>query len=390
MMNVCLLGATGSIGSQTLDLINEFNKDYRLIAFSFGSNISKAIEIIEEFKPLLVSCKSELDCNILQSKYPNISFCFGSDGLKKVATFECDNPVVINALVGSIGIIPTYYGILSKRDIYLANKESLVIGGDLISPLAKKMNVSIYPIDSEHSAIFQLLNDNNKKDVKRLIITASGGSFRDRNRSELVNVTKEEALSHPNWKMGEHITIDSSTMMNKGYEVIEAHHLFDVKYDNISVVLHKESIIHSMVEFNDYSIFAQLASSDMHLPIKYALMRNHEYSSNIKPLDIYRLSQLNFDKVDTTRYPLFKQAVHSGEKGGYYPTILNASNEIAVSLFLEGIITYLQIEDIVIESLNNKQYHIYNNDELTIEKILELDSFIKNDIMNKYKEKKGN
>lgn len=385
MKNVCLLGATGSIGTQTLDLIKEFNKEYKLVAFSYGKNTSKAITIIEEFKPSLVCCSLELDAKSLSIKYPNIKFVYGIDGLNEVATFKTTNPVVINALVGSVGLLPTMKAILDKRDVYLANKETLVIGGKIVTDAAKKKKVRIIPIDSEHSAVAQIIEARSKEDIKRLLITASGGSFRDKTREELINVTKEDALNHPNWKMGAKITIDSSTMMNKGFELIEAHYLFDIPMDKIVPIMHKESIIHSMVEFNDGSIFAQMGSSDMHLPIKYALDGpSHSKSINIKPLDIFSLDSLHFSKVDFKRFPMVSYAIEAINKGGIYPTILNAANEVAVGLFLNDKIKYLEIEEIVCNALNNSAFTYFNNEKLSLELILKVDKFVKDTLTKEY------
>ena len=383
MKNVILLGATGSIGTQTLDLLKEFNKEYKLVAFSFGKNIAKAKQIIKEFKPALVSCELKEDLEILKKEFKDIEFCYGRNGLIKVATYETQNPIVINSLVGSCGLEPTIKAMEINRDIYLANKETLVVGGKLVKEIAKEKNVKIIPIDSEHSAIKQLIDGHNKKDIKRLIITASGGAFRDKTRLELVNVTKDDALKHPNWQMGEKITIDCATMMNKGFELLEAHYLFDIEMDKIVPLQHKESIIHSMVEFNDGSIFAQMASSDMHLPIKYALMHpKHTKSSNIKPLDIENISSLSFQKIDYEKYPMITYASYALEKGDIYPTILNASNEACVRLFLDGKIKFLDIERIVKECLDSKDYEKYRFEEFNLDLILKVDRTVKDDVLN--------
>ncbi len=382
MKNVCLLGATGSIGLQTLDLIEEFSDEYKLTAISFGKNIKVAKEIIDKFHPLYVSCMDEEVSLELKKLYPYLEVGYGDKGLKEVAEFKTDNPIVINALVGSVGLYPTICAIKHHRDVYLANKETLVIGGKIVTKLAEDNKVKIIPIDSEHSAIMQLIHNHDKKDIKRLIITASGGSFRDRTRDELENVTVDDALKHPNWKMGAKITIDSATMMNKGFELIEAHYLFDMPMSKIVPILHKESIIHSMVEFNDGSIFAQMASSDMHLPIKYALMNpSHSKSLNIEPLDLFNIDSLHFSKLDSKRYPMISYAVESLEKGDIYPTILNSSNEACVKLFLEGKIKFLDIERIVKAALDNKEYEKYNQLPFTIDLIYEVDKVVRKDVL---------
>lgn len=384
MKDIILLGATGSIGTQVLDLIRE-NDNYSLKAFSFGKNKEKAKEIIEEFKPKLVSGINASDVRELQQLYPDIEYAIGEIGLQKVASYPVNNPVVINALVGAVGLLPTMVAIECGRDILLANKETLVIGGNLVMSKAKEKNVKIIPIDSEHSAIYQLLDGKNTQDVNKLIVTASGGSFRDKSREELENVTVDEALNHPNWKMGAKITIDSATMMNKGFELIEAHHLFGINVDRIEPILHRESIIHSMVEFNDGSIFAQLGTSDMHLPILYALEGpRHLSSSTLKPLDLISVGTLHFEEVSYDRYPLVKLAIESLKKGSIDCTILNASNEAAVKLFLEGKIKFLDIEQIIIDSLQDPKYEGFRQGEVTISKIMALHEMIYNDICSRY------
>lgn len=270
MKYINLLGATGSIGTQTLDIIKEHGTEFSLVAMSCGKNISLAREIIQQFKPELVSTINKADAERLKSEFPSITFTYGLEGLMEVATYDKGN-IVVNAVMGSIGLKPTLEAIHEGKTICLANKETLVTAGHLVMGKANEKNVPVLPIDSEHSAIFQALQGEKEKNIERLILTASGGSFRDKSRDELENVTVEEALNHPNWSMGTKITIDSATMMNKGFEVIEAHWLFDLPYDKIDVILHKESIIHSMVEFHDSSVIAQLGTPDMRVPIQYSL-----------------------------------------------------------------------------------------------------------------------
>lgn len=376
MKNVILLGATGSIGSQTLDIIRK-NPDYSLVAFSFGYNVKKAMEIIEEFNPKVVCGIDASDILKLKESYKSMEFVYGEIGLQQIVTYCVENPIVVNALVGAVGLMPTACAIENGRDVYLANKETLVIGGEIIMQKAKEKNVKIIPIDSEHSAIFQLLNGNKKEEIEKLIITASGGSFRDRTREELENVTKEEALNHPNWKMGEKITIDSATMMNKGFELIEAHYLFDLDIDKIVPVIHKESIIHSMIEFVDGSIFAQMASSDMHLPILYALENPHHVETDlVEKIDLAKIGSLHFEEVSYERYPLIKAAIDSLKKGKLQCTILNAANEAAVKLFLEGKIKFLDIEKLVIEALNNPAFQGFNQGEISLPKIMALHELV--------------
>ena len=386
MIELCLLGATGSIGGQVLDLIREKRDHYRLAAFSFGHNINKALDIIEEFEPDLVCAVEELDAKRIKEVFPKVEVTFGNKGLQQVATHNCLCPKVINALVGSVGLTPTLSAIEVGRDVFLANKETLVIGGEIVMAKAKEMGVKIVPIDSEHSAIFQLLNGNNIEDVRRILITASGGSFRDKTRAELENVTKEDALNHPNWSMGAKITIDSATMMNKGFELIEAHYLFDLPMDKISYIMHRESIIHSFVEFLDGSMFAQMATSDMRLPIKYALeYPNHSYTEMVERLDLLKVGSLHFDELSLERFPMLGYAIDAIKRGNIHPTILNAANEVAVGLFLEERISFLDIEKIVKEALDNPIYEKFTTGELTLPKIMSVDELVRIQILTKYR-----
>lgn len=376
MKNVILLGATGSIGSQTLDIIRN-HTDYTLVAFSFGRNIEKAMEIIEEFNPKMVCGINASDILKLKENYNSIEFVYGEIGLQQLVSYYTEQPIVVNALVGAVGLMPTVCAIENGRDVYLANKETLVIGGEIIMKKAKEKKVNIIPIDSEHSAIFQLLNGNQKEEIEKLIITASGGAFRDKTKEELENVTKEEALRHPNWNMGEKITVDSATMINKGFELIEAHYLFDLDIDKIVPIIHKESIVHSMVEFVDGSIFAQLASSDMHLPILYALEHPHHVENSlIQKVDLAKIGVLHFEEVSYDKYPLLNAAIESLKKGKLQCTILNAANEAAVKLFLEGKIKFLDIEKLVLEALHNPAFQGFNQGEISLPKIMALHELV--------------
>lgn len=378
--NIILLGGTGSIGTQTLEIIKD-DINYNLYGFSFGDNIAKAKEIIEEFKPSVVCCKNVKDAIELRELYKDINFLNGDAGLQQLASMKVENEIFINALVGAVGLVPTMAAIENGNDVLLANKETLVIAGSLVTKRATEKNVKIIPIDSEHSAIFQLINEHNKKDIKNLIITASGGSFRDLKKEELVDVNKEDALNHPNWKMGPKITIDCATMMNKGFELIEAYHLFNIDIDNIIPIIHRESIIHSMIEFNDGVIFAQMGVSDMRVPIKYALeYPSHTHHDLFQNLDLTKIKTLNFEEVSFDRYPLVKCAIEAVKKGGITPTILNAANEAAVKLFLEDKIKFIDIEKIIMETLENPKYHVFNNGDLTISKILMVNEMVFNDI----------
>lgn len=326
---------------------------------------------------MLVCSADEENKKYLENKYPNILFTSGDDGLLEVVKFDCDNPIVVNALVGTVGLKPTYVALLNKRDVYLANKETLVIGGNLIMDVAKRNNCKVIPLDSEHSAIYQLLDEEDEKEIKTLYLTASGGALRDYPLEDLDNVTVDDVLKHPTWKMGPKITVDCATMMNKGFEIIEAHYLFNVDVDNIKVLIHKTSTIHSMVEFNDHSICAQLASPDMRLPINYALMgKKHKNCDIIKPLDLSQGLELKLEKLDNTRYPLVNLAIKALKKGGIYPCIMNAANEKAVELFLNGKIKFTDIEKIIINELNSLEYVKYNKD-ISLDKILQIDKLVK-------------
>jgi 1-deoxy-D-xylulose-5-phosphate reductoisomerase len=380
-MNLYLLGATGSIGEQTCDIIRQSNGFFKLVSATAHSNIEKLEELINEFHPKYIAVAHEKDAQMLQAKYPDIECGFGRKGYIDAATYGSPGEdLVVNAIVGSAGLEPTVHAIKYGRNIALANKETLVVGGEIIKPLLKKHKVRLIPIDSEHSAIMQCLNGEEPETISSIIITASGGSFRDKTREELESVTVENALDHPNWSMGAKITIDSATMMNKGLEVIEAHYLFDVPYENIKTVLHRESIIHSMVELHDTSIIAHLGYPDMRIPISYALHYPKRASYKGKSLNLFELGHLHFEELSTTRYPLLGLAQEVGKKGGYYPCVMNAANEAAVQLFLQGRISFLQIEEIVIQCVNTLQY----DEPVTLEKLLEVDRVVKDYVINKY------
>lgn len=380
MKELILLGASGSIGTQTLDIVREFNDKFQVLGLSVGSDLEKAKKIIEEFKPKLVVTKTLEDLNELKNLFKDVDFDYGDNGLINLATFEKENlnVTLVVALVGTVGLLPTIEAIKIKRNIALANKETLVIAGEIVMNLARENNVTIFPIDSEHSAIYQGLVGENHNDIKKLIITASGGSLREYSREALAKVTKEEALAHPNWKMGAKITIDSATMMNKGFEVIEAHHLFNVGYDKIETIIHKESIIHSIVEFNDSQMKAQMANSDMRMPILYALSypQRLEYQNELNLVG----KNLTFEQMDFDRFPCLKMAYEAAIKGNIYPTVLNASNDCAVRLFLEDKISFLMIEEIIKEALSEAT----SVSELSLEVILETEKNVREKIIKKY------
>lgn len=353
MKYISLLGATGSIGEQTLDVISQHPDKFQLKTMTFGRNVEKAIPIIEHFRPEFVGCLDENTYQTLKgySFEYDVKVATGDEANIEAATYDAVD-VVVNALVGSVGLVPTLKAIEQKKTIALANKETLVTAGHIVKEYVAKYDVPLLPVDSEHSAIFQCLQGEQAKNIERLIVTASGGSFRDKKRTELEGVTVEEALNHPNWSMGAKITIDSATMMNKGLEVIEAHWLFDIPYDRIDVLLHKESIIHSMVEFHDKSVMAQLGTPDMRVPIQYALTYPDRASlKEAKSLNLWEIGQLNFQKADFDRYRCLHFAYESGKIGGTMPAVLNAANEIAVDAFLKGKVTFLQIEELIEKAL---------------------------------------
>lgn len=353
MKKLILLGASGSIGTQSIDVVLHHRNEFSIIGLSVGYNINKLRELLldlPEVKKVCVAQKEELPA--LEKEYPHICFMYGDEGMKQLCEWD-DYDLMINAVVGFRGLIPTLTAIEHGKDVALANKESLVAGGPLVKAALNKYNTYLYPLDSEHSAIFQCLQGNSITEVDKLIITASGGSFRDRTREELVDVTVMEALNHPNWQMGGRITIDSATMMNKGFEVIEAHYLFDIPFEQIETVIHRESIIHSMVQFQDYTIMAQLGSADMRLPIQYALTfpsRKKIYAAT--PLDFSAITSLNFQKMDFERYPLLALAYQVGARGGNGGAIMNGADEAAVAYFLKGKISFLDIEKAVIAAVD--------------------------------------
>ncbi len=384
MKNIYLLGATGSIGQQTLDVIRQHPDKFRLVAFSAGRNIQLTQKIIEEFKPAYVSVISEEAAKQLANQYSEVKFGFGTEGLINVATYDevaGDEHFVLTAVMGSVGLLPTLKAIERRRTIGIANKETLVTAGHLVMEKAKQYGVRLLPVDSEHSAIYQCLQGEDAKTVKKIIITASGGSFRDYTREMLKDVTREQALNHPNWSMGAKITIDSASMMNKGLEVIEAHWLFNLPYDQIETILHRQSIIHSMVEFEDTSIIAHLGTPDMRIPIQFAMSYPDRIDlKQAKSLRLDEVGTLEFKKMDFDRFPCLKMAYEAGKEGGSCPTVLNAANEAAVDLFLRDKIKFLEIENVVYEALEG--HKMLANP--TLEEILEIDTNTRRLIIEKY------
>jgi 1-deoxy-D-xylulose-5-phosphate reductoisomerase len=368
---ISILGASGSIGTQTLDVIRAHPDKFRLAAASVGKNVEAARRLISEFSPRLVAVADRGAYETLYSEYGGrLAIVYGEEGLVEAAVCS-EADIVVTAVVGSIGLVPTLKAIEAGKTIALANKETLVVAGHLVTAAAEKHNVPLLPVDSEHSAIFQCLQGEKHEHVEKLILTASGGSFRDKTREELAHVTVEEALCHPNWSMGAKITIDSATMMNKGFEVIEAHWLFRLPYERIEVVLHRESVIHSLVEFRDTSVLAQLGTPDMRVPIQYALTYPERLPLSVaKPLNLATLGTLHFAPVDFDRYRCLRFAYEAGKRGGSLPVVLNAANEEAVAAFLAGRIPFLAIEEWIERAL--ERHRLVSDPQL--EEIREIDA----------------
>ncbi len=351
MKTISILGSTGSIGTQTLE-IAESNPDLKVAALAAGSNITLLERQIRAFRPRLAAVWDPKLASQLKAAVSdvNVRIVAGMEGMIEAVTLpEVD--IVVTAVVGMIGIRPTLEAIRAGKDIALANKETLVTAGHLVMQAAKEENVRILPVDSEHSAIFQSLNGENRSGIRRLLLTASGGPFRGRTAEELKTVTVQDALKHPNWSMGRKITIDSATMVNKGLEVIEARWLFDVDPEKIQIVVQPQSVIHSAVEFNDLAVIAQLGTPDMRLPIQYALFYPERRPLAAEPLDLFALGSISFEKpdLDTFKGPVF--AVDALKMGGTMPTVMNAANERAVAMFLDGKISFTDIYEIIGESM---------------------------------------
>lgn len=373
MKKILLLGASGSIGQQTIDVIKNHLDQYELTGFSVGKQVDKALMILKDLKVAHVYVKDAEDAAKISATYQDIKVYHGQDGLDELVG-AADYDLLVNALVGFVGLQPTLKAISLNKDVALANKETLVVAGELVKKALVDHHVNLFPIDSEHSAIAQCLQGNKHEEIKKLIITASGGSFRDKSRDQLKDVTLADTLKHPNWSMGAKITIDSATMMNKGLEVIEAHYLFDVDYEDIEVVLHRESIVHSMVEYVDNSIMAQLGNADMRLPIQYALGFPRRYPINTEPLDLVKVGTLHFEKMDMERFPLLKLAYDVGRKGGNLPCIMNGANEEANFAFQKGQIAFLDIEALVFKAVEKAKFKPITS----IEDILEADAWVRN------------
>ena len=380
MKKIAILGSTGSIGTQTLEVVRA-NKDIEVVGMAAGNNISLLEEQIREFSPKTVAVWSEEKARELRVRISDLSVKVVArmEGLIEIATIP-ETEILVTAIVGMIGIRPTIAGIEAGKNIALANKETLVTAGHIIMPLAKKHGVSILPVDSEHSAIFQSLQGNEKNAIHKILLTASGGPFRNSKKEELEHIQVEDALKHPNWEMGRKITIDSSTLVNKGLEVIEAKWLFDVKMEQIEVVVQPQSIIHSMVEYVDGAVIAELGTPDMKLPIQYALYYPERRYLPGDRLDFKKLSQITFEEPDMETFYGLRLAYEAGRAGGSLPTVFNAANELAVSKFLNREIRYLEIPEIIGECMRNHK-NIMNP---SVEEILETEQEVYKQIESRW------
>ncbi len=357
MKNISILGSTGSIGTQTLDVVRK-NNDIKVVALSAGKNVELIEKQVREFKPAFVSMadeKSLSDLKVRLADMQGIEYGVGMDGLIRTATMS-EAEIVVTAVVGMMGIVPTIEAINAGKNIALANKETLVTAGHIIMKLAADKGVKILPVDSEHSAIFQCLNGERENKIHKILLTASGGPFRGRTMEQMRDIRVEDALKHPNWTMGRKITIDSSTMVNKGLEVMEARWLFGVELDRVQVVVQPQSVIHSMVEFEDGAVMAQLGTPDMRLPIQYALYYPERRFLDTEHLDFWKLRQITFEEPDLVNFRGLALAYEAGRRGGNVPTMFNAANELAVAMFLDRKIKYLDIIDIIEQTMTNIEY----------------------------------
>ncbi len=375
MKNIAVLGSTGSIGKNTLEVVRNLNRNGYPVSVKYisaNSNVELLCEQIEEFRPKAAVVFSDSGYKELSSRSlkHKCEILHGQAGINEIAVRD-DFELVVNALVGFSGLIPTVEAIKNGKQIALANKESLVVAGELIYSMLDKSSSTLLPIDSEHSAILQCLQGEPLKEVTKLILTASGGPFREFSKSELDNVTVEQALNHPNWKMGNKITIDSATLMNKGFEIIEAKWLFNIEAENIEVLIHQQSIIHSMVEFSDGSVKAQLGVPDMKVPIQYALTYPERVKSDFPRIDFKQLKNLTFDEPDLEKFECLKLAYDVIKAGGSYPIVLNGANEAAVELFLKGKIRFMDIPALIKSAMDKHENHV----SPSLENIVGIDSW---------------
>ena len=368
--NVSILGSTGSIGTQSLEVCEK--QGFNIVALAAHSSVKLLSEQVRKFKPSYVCIYNEEKYSELKKSLSDMSIeiLCGMDGLCRIASLK-ENDIVLNSVVGMVGLLPTLTAIEAKKDIALANKETLVAGGSLVMSKAAEMGINIYPVDSEHSAIFQCLQGNKRSQLSKIILTASGGPFFGYNYEQLRSVTKADALNHPNWDMGNKITIDSATLMNKGLEFIEAKWLFDLKPEQIEIVVHRQSVIHSAVEYDDYAVIAQLGIPDMKIPIQYALTYPDRYECPTKRLSLTDYGTLTFAKPDYKTFKCLKAAIEAISKGGAYPCLVNSANEEAVRAFLNDEISFIQIGEIVSSVLNKFEYSdiICYNDVMKADKM---------------------
>lgn len=371
MKKIAILGSTGSIGTQTLDIVDQNPEDLQVVALAAGSNITLLEQQARKYKPVFVAVWDEVRANELKQKLADtqITVASGMDGLLAVAMIP-ESEILVTAIVGMLGIRPTIAAIEAGKDIALANKETMVTAGHIIIPLAKKCGVSILPVDSEHSAIFQSLNGERQNKIKKILLTASGGPFRGKTYEALEKVTLEDALKHPNWSMGRKITIDSATMVNKGLEVMEAKWLFDVKPSQIEVVVHPQSILHSAVMFEDGAVIGQMGTPDMRLPILYALFYPERRMLYAEELDLFAIGNLTFERPDRETFYGLSLAYDALDAGGNVPTVYNAANERAVAKFLDGKISFVQIPEIIASSMEE----VYYKENPTLEEILDTEA----------------
>lgn len=354
MKNITILGSTGSIGTNALEVIRQKRDEFNVVALSGHTNYKLVMEQIKEFNPKYVSIGTEEGFEAIKKEFPEVELFFGREGLKKLGELE-ETDIILTAVSGVIGIEATVEAIKKGKRIALANKETMVAGGAYINKLLKEYpEAEIIPVDSEHSALFQSLSAGRREDVKNLIITASGGSFRGKKRDELKEITVSEALKHPKWSMGKKITIDSSTLVNKGLEVIEAHELFGIDYDRIKVAVHPQSIVHSLVEYKDNAMVAQLGATDMKLPIQLAFTYpKREESTALEKLDLMKVGNLTFEEPDMETFKGLPLAYRAGKTGGTMPVVFNAANEVAVELFMKEKIKFLEIYDVIEKAMDN-------------------------------------
>ena len=374
MKKIAILGSTGSIGTQALDVVRNLPNDFKISVLAANSNVELFSKQIEEFQPELAVLADENAFKILKQKnFSGTEIAGGRQAFIDAAAFD-GVEIVLTSMSGFAGLEPTIKAIKAKKNIALANKETLVVAGEIVTKLAKEYGVKILPVDSEHGAFFQCLQGENYKSIEKLLLTASGGPFRGKTRADLQNATVKEVLAHPTWNMGKKITVDSASLVNKGLEVIEAKFLYGVEYDQIQVVVHPQSIVHSMVEFVDGSIIAQLAAPDMRLPIQYALTYPNRKISPIKKLDFWQIKNLTFEQPDTETFKGLKFAYEAGKIGGSMPCVFNAANEVAVAAFLGGKINFLQIYDVIENAMNTRA--VVKNP--TLEILLDEDNIVRN------------